>query len=48
MIKFSSIALILFVLTGCACGVSGNRCVTGYTQTNTQPGVWVTTVQYGN
>jgi len=48
MVKFFSIALIL-LLTGCACGTGSNRgCVTGYTQTQTQPGVWVTTVQYGN
>jgi hypothetical protein len=38
-----------FVLAGCTgCGVNGQRCVTGYTYTQTQPGVWVITVQYGS
>lgn len=48
MMKFVCLALVAVALGGCACGVDNHRCVTGYTQTQTQPGVWVTTVQYGN
>jgi hypothetical protein len=47
-IKLVCLSLIAVALGGCACGVGGQHCVTGYTQTQTQPGVWVTTVQYGN
>lgn len=48
MAKVIALALALAVAGCTGCGVNGQRCVTGYTYTQTAPGVWVITVQYGS
>jgi hypothetical protein len=45
-----SLALLLIpgALTGCGCGVGGERCLTSYTFTQPAPGTWTATAHYGN